>query len=508
MDSKASRRRVLFLVIALALLTAVSFSMPETAAAKSKFKRPEKVTDLRVSSSTYDTATLKWHKIKKTSYVVYRSLNKNRGYVQIATVKKNTLKDTGLTTGTQVWYKVSAVKKGKTGKKSKAVSVTPSLKTPVVLANPAADVYGNYLSIQPVAGADGYEVYRDDKKLLEQTELSFHDAEAPDEVECRYTVKAFRNVETGKVLSEMSSVVAATRPSVSVKLKKALAPKGKLFVGFPFTIKGKIISNMPIKSVKLGAVDPETGKFKKKTKYSNTEVNSMTFDIYAQADSSVKFGALPIGNYIYRVQVKLENGSVWNLLEQEFEIVEVTEPEIDVTGGAGVICKMAKKCAWPYGTAGSVYKYHGGKPTEEYRDALNEAFPNRSNWSAKPKAGVSCDVFVGTCVRASGYDRYFPRGLSEVVSHIKRNPSRWDAYKGVPSVSDLEQGDIIYQIWRWKGSKTEYGHIMIYMGSGQVANAHYGGGGTYGIIESASSLIRHGGGGRKMIESYVFRPSK
>ena len=508
MDPKTRRRSVLFLVLTLALLAAVSFSMPETAAAKSKVKRPDKVSDLRVSGSTYDTATLKWHKVRKTTYVVYRSLKKGSGYTEIARVKKNSYMDTGLDTGTQVWYKVSAFKAGRTGKKSKPVSVTPSLTTPVVSADPAPDVYGNYLTIQPVDGADGYVIYRDGQQVADQAELSYHDAAAEDEVEYQYTAEAYRNVGTGRVLSEKSAAAAAKRPAVFVKLKNALAPQGKLYEGFPFTIKGKIVSNMTIKTVKLGAIDPATGKWKKKTKYSNTEVNSLTFDILSQADSSVKFGALPQGNYTYKVQAKLENGSVWNLLEQEFEIVEVEEPEIDVTGGAGVICKVAKKCAWPYGTSTSVYKFHGGDPTPEYKEALNEAFPNRSSWSSKPKAGASCDVFVGTCVRASGYDRYFPRGLDEVVSHIGKNPSRWDTYKGVPSVSDLEQGDIIYQTWKWKGSSTRYGHIMIYMGGGQVANAHYGSGGRYGIIEGAGGLIRHAGGGRKMIESYVFRPSK
>ena len=510
MDSTKRRRRVLIAVVLLAVAAAVCFSMPETAAAKSKVKRPEKVSDLRVASSDYDMAALKWHKVKKAkkvSYEVYRSTKKGSGYTKIAVVKKPRFQDTGLETGTQVWYKVSAVRQNKRGKKSKPVSVTPALKTPVVTADPAADVYGIYLSIQPVNGADGYVIYCDDEKVSDQTELTYSDPEAPDEVERLYKAEAYRYVGNEKVFSEMSEPAAITRPAVFVTLKNPLAPQGQLYEGSPFTIKGKIVSNMPIKTVKLGAVDAD-GAWVKKTKYSNTEVNSLTFNIYTEADASVKFGKLAIGSYNYRVKVTLENGSAWVLMDQPFEVVEATEPEIDVTGGAGVICKKARKCAWPYGTDVDVYKFKGGSPTDEFKEALENAFPDRSGWSAKPKAGASCDVFVGTCVRASGYDRYFPRGLDEVVDHINDNPSRWETIKCVPSISDLQPGDITYQTWKWKGSSQRYGHIMIYLGSDRVANAHYGSGGRFGIIECASSLIRHNGDGRKILESYVFRPSK
>ena len=506
MDSTKKMTRVLIAVVALAVAAAVCFGMPDVAAAKAKPKKPEKVSELRVASSDYDKVTLKWHKVKKASYEVYRSLKKGSGYTRIAVVKKPKFRETGLETGTQLWYKVCAVKKTKHGKKSKPVSVTPSLKTPVVTADPVPDVYGNYLKIQPVAGADGYVIYCDDKKVADQVELTYHDSQAPEEVERLYKAEAYRYVGNRKVFSEMSDTTAAIRPAVYVDLKKPLAPQGKLFEGSPFTIKGKIVSNMPIVGVKLGAVDPVTDKWKKKTKYVNNEIYTKSFNIYTMADSSVKFGKLEIGSYKYRIQATLENGTVWTLMDQDFEIVEVTEPEIDVTGGAGVICKKALKCAWPYGTSVSVYKYHGGDPTDAYKEALNQAFPNRSSWSSKPKAGASCDVFVGTCVRASGYDRYFPRGLDEVVDHINANPMHWGKTRGVPSQSDLEPGDIIYQIWKWKGSSRRYGHIMIYLGSDRVANAHYGSGGRYGIVENASGLIRHAGGGRKMIESYVFRP--
>ena len=89
-----------------------------------------------------------------------------------------------------------------------------------------------------------------------------------------------------------------------------------------------------------------------------------------------------------------------------------------------------------YKTDTSKADYPEGEPTEAYKEGLNEAYPNRSTWGTAPRKGASCDVFVGTCVRCSGVDKHFPRGLSP--SYLANSKK----FKRV-SKKDVQDGDII-----------------------------------------------------------------
>lgn len=151
------------------------------------------------------------------------------------------------------------------------------------------------------------------------------------------------------------------------------------------------------------------------------------------------------------------------------------------TDKAAAIVAKAKECAYAYGSKLSTYSYAKGKPKAGYKTALNKAYPNRSKWSARPRAGASCDVFVGTVLRASGIDKSFPRGLDGVLKHCKGN-SKWQD-TGIKSFKQLKPGDVVF--CQYSGG----GHIYIYLGNGLVANAHYKAhGGTYGIQEKLSSM--------------------
>lgn len=72
------------------------------------------------------------------------------------------------------------------------------------------------------------------------------------------------------------------------------------------------------------------------------------------------------------------------------------------------------KCAYDFAYIGNSKKarYPGGKPKAAYKKALYKAYPNLKKMSSAAAKGASCDVFVGTCVRAAGVDKNFPRGLS------------------------------------------------------------------------------------------------
>lgn len=99
-----------------------------------------------------------------------------------------------------------------------------------------------------------------------------------------------------------------------------------------------------------------------------------------------------------------------------------------------IISNLAKKCAWPVGTAKKKYAFLTGSPFGSYKTMLNKAYPNRTKWSKRPKAGSSCDVFVGTIARASGADTKYPRGLAEQIKYS--SPT-------LKAVSNVKQGDIV-----------------------------------------------------------------
>ena len=150
------------------------------------------------------------------------------------------------------------------------------------------------------------------------------------------------------------------------------------------------------------------------------------------------------------------------------------------------ISQQAINLAWPYGTAKSKYTYPGASPKKEYADALQNAYGSRSGWGAQTKAGASCDVFVGTVVRSCGYDRQFPRGLSEDRKYL---PGANFTRLSITKKSQFQPGDIIMYL------NPNMSHICIYV---EINNVGY-------IAEASYSLKAYGRICRKAID---WTPSK
>ncbi len=149
------------------------------------------------------------------------------------------------------------------------------------------------------------------------------------------------------------------------------------------------------------------------------------------------------------------------------------------------LAKKAIECCWPYGTPKEDYTYKTGEPKEEYVKALDIAYPEsvRNKWGqAKSRVGASCDVFVGTVARASGYDADFPRALSKDLTYLPKTTSKWKK-TSVTKVKDMQPGDIIIYLLKGGG-----GHIGVYVefnDVGYIANAHYAAlGGCYGVMDA------------------------
>jgi len=110
--------------------------------------------------------------------------------------------------------------------------------------------------------------------------------------------------------------------------------------------------------------------------------------------------------------------------------------------------------------------YPDGEPKAAYKSAIHKYYPSYKSWSDAPEKGASCDVFVGTSVRAAGVDPKFPRGLSEQILHLK-NSDKWKniGYKGDRSV--LKAGDIVVF------NHGDGSHICIYAKKNCIAEANY-----------------------------------
>lgn len=147
-----------------------------------------------------------------------------------------------------------------------------------------------------------------------------------------------------------------------------------------------------------------------------------------------------------------------------------TKPESTVTSkpvktNAQKLAEIATKLA--YSTNTSKAKYPTGEPTKAYKAALVEAYSEseRKKWKAKPwKAGASCGVFIGVCVRLAGIDKKFPHYTSKQWKSFS-DKTKWKSIE--PKIENMQNGDII--IYRHgKG-----GHVCMYC-EGMTLEASYG----------------------------------
>ena len=128
------------------------------------------------------------------------------------------------------------------------------------------------------------------------------------------------------------------------------------------------------------------------------------------------------------------------------------------------LARKANELAYPKNPKKA--KYPSGKPTPKYKKGLKHAYPKRATWSKPARLGASCDVFMGTCVRESGVDKGFPRGLSDQIKYLEAS----DKFKRVknPKLKDMKDGYIVV----YKNKTGNKGHIWMFH-SGKCKHAAY-----------------------------------
>lgn len=128
-------------------------------------------------------------------------------------------------------------------------------------------------------------------------------------------------------------------------------------------------------------------------------------------------------------------------------------------------------CAVDFAYAGEPKdsKYPSGKPKASYKKALDKAYPSHKEWGNGAKQGASCDVFVGTCVRSSGVDKKYPRGLAEQEKYLDKHFAKIK-YAGDRKV--LKDGDI--GVMQYNGGKSGHTFIVVIRGGKlKICEANY-----------------------------------
>lgn len=262
--------------------------------------------------------------------------------------------------------------------------------------------------------------------------------------------------------------VRAVRVKLATKITsfdtEGLTTPKELRRGSSFKIKGKVICNKDIEKVEVNITndDGET-LVTASAKPSIPEYN------ISALDSKIKFGSLKVGNYSLNIIITADgaNGEI----NKPFVVKPIEAYKR--------IVNKALELAWPAGTSASKYTYttKGSSATPAFQKAIDLAYPDRSRWSAAPKVGASCDVFVGTVIRASGVDPDYPRGLDEQWPHLEgtceHGSDIWTEVQNFDrTVGMLKSGDIV--IYKRSGGG---GHTFIYFNKN----------GQSGLIEASLS---------------------
>ena len=123
--------------------------------------------------------------------------------------------------------------------------------------------------------------------------------------------------------------------------------------------------------------------------------------------------------------------------------------------GGGVPCNTCEKgnlninatavcLAWPLDTEEDKTVYPGGSPSEAFETAHNDV--TKGSTDACAKAGASCDMFVSTVVRWSGYDKKYPLGnVNDQYEYAKSHPDLWEVMDWNGDKSKIKAGDIIWE---------------------------------------------------------------
>ena len=475
-------RRVM--AIAMVLMVAIAFTMPEQAHAA---RKPGKVKSLRVMWVDYGSVGLKWGKVKKAKkYEVYRATSRTGKYTKIKTVKGTSVTSSGLKTDNTYWYKVRAVRGGKKGKYSAVVSGTTKLRKPSFGARSTQK--GAELIAEPVKGADGYIFYRNGEEIKKQKGSTYVDSDMTAFKSYSYKAVAYRVSDGATHYSAYSRTVKAGWINAEIDLVDFAEP-GTLNPANDFRLAGKIKSNVNMTGVEIGIVNKSNNEWVGNQKYEAYDLNTKEIDV-ADANEDVHFDGLGGGTYRYRIYVHFGDGLVYTLENYKFTVRTSTGAMAAVVWAKGI----ANDNSFNYGTKGPA-NHRGCYFCKTFGVKKRHLKRQGKKWTKAWEKTYCCNPFI---FAAYAHGAQNPK----VLAACKKgkcggmNPSDWTTYKCFNKVglakkvtfSDLSPGDVIISK---KTKKGETHHVWMYCGGNQLVEASGGGWGKNSIAVKNSAKSKY-----------------
>lgn len=402
--------------------------------------KPEDVKGLKTVSSTFSSVVLEWEKSDGANgYKVYRAED-NKEFKYIESTVKNEFKDDNLRTGKKYRYAVVArngIKEA--ANKSKSISVVTELDTPKLSVETKTGAIE--LNISKIDGAVKYEVTRDGKKIGESSETKFVDKDADTDVKHSYTVKAVRYVKD-PVFSKASNNVEAELHAIP--------------------------------NFEMNADDQTiTFEWEDSEYYDDYKLYMGDQLLTETDDTSYVLDEYDIDK-IYDVKIVGTNTETKYMSPAISKRIKVMEEPMDNEGARNAACEwgvmIANDNSFAYGTGQTAHRtgcYFCGTNTRKKGPGYEKTYCCNPFVHACYAHGARDPQMLATCQRggsvgmsSSDYTRY----------------GNWTNI-GKPSIPELERGDVL----------VSGGHVMLYIGDGELVHAATEGWGANTITVSNCS---------------------
>ena len=192
------------------------------------------------------------------------------------------------------------------------------------------------------------------------------------------------------------------------------------------------------------------------------------------------------GVYCYETQMKGLISQVWvgyvpgNLKKKKKTTKKKTTAKKKKTA-AQRINELAVACAYSINTSSSKWRYPTGKPKKKYKETLDKAYPDRSNWEPQKRAGAKCEIYVCSVLKALGIVN-LPTALEDIIKYLEQHK---DKLAVVPSKKDdkghyytpgmLKGGDVVIQDYKGHGNGAHIFFIVEVGGKKFISEAQYHG---------------------------------
>ena len=421
-------------------------------------KTPEEVKGLSVAETTYDSAEISWDASENAEgYIVFRSEDGEK-FECIGRTEETDYKDTDLVTGKTYSYSVAAYNgiKRRNADNDTAVTAEPSLDVPELkISTKKGEIK---LSISEVDGATGYEIYRDDKKIADQTDLTFVDKNADSDQTYHYSAKAYReqdNAADAEAGEEKAPLESGQEEAVTEE---------------PFTAYSAMSKDVKVKLVSAGDMEAEikgqdivftwepNDKYTSFELYNGEELLTETSDTeytLSDFDPDKTYEMKLVGYTEDRKTKSPENVQTFEIESEKMS----TEEAIDAACDWGV--DIAEDDSFTYGEC-----------PQALHNGCYFCKTNGRKGKGYEKTYI-CNALVHACFAHGAGDPEMLKACKkgDSVGMTEQSYTRYGDWKNVnkPAKSSLKRGDVL--VANKNIGESDFHHVALYLGDGKILEA-------------------------------------